>query len=176
MNSSGFTIRRSVALLFGSVLVGGSFFVSAAMASALQCCLVPPPLWFAFAAPIGLLVAGTSLIAFAASVLTVTPSTVLPPAPGEQITSLTQSLLRGSLAFLVATGCGLAVTGLIISSAFFYGCASAGSCTEVPIRANVLLAAANLCILGMGVLIASVVPLALLYFRRRSATPVAAPA
>jgi hypothetical protein len=171
MTDSGFTVGRSLALLFGSALVGGSFFVSAYMSSALQCCLVPPPLWLAFGVPIGFVVAGASLIAFAMSALTIRPSTVPLSIPSNPKVSVTQSVLGLSLTFLVILGCGLAVTGLIISSAFFYGCGSAGSCTEVPIRGDVLQAAANLCIVGVALLVVSVVPLGLLYLRRRALVP-----
>lgn len=171
MTSSGFTVGRSLAFLFGAALVGVSFFLSAGFAGLLQLGVTTSTLWWNLGLTITFLVAGAVLMAWAVSALTTLrptdPLTVPPPAR----TKASRAVLRMSSAFLIIVGSGLSVIGLIMSSALFYHCNSAGACIEYPVSANLLQTAVDLCVSGLAILATSVVPLLMIYLQRRSTVP-----
>lgn len=171
MKRPALDVRRAIGVLLGLALIGVGFFVAATAAGELQCCTIPPPLWLAFVFAVTPIVFGSIVLAVSLALLgaaLISNATPERTAWGQCRVDFAIAVSRNLLLLL---GSGLAIVGLLFSSAFFYGCGSAVSCQQVPIRPAELSAAANLCYAGIVLLVLAGVPQALVLIRRlRTAT------
>jgi hypothetical protein len=126
---------RKVRLLLplGVLFLGLSFFSAAGLADAGRA--AGEPSWGFLLLPIGFLAVGSILIAV-----------------GVTMGVARHPRMMGSTMFLIVTGAGMGIMALILSSAFFYGCAPSECSTDTPVPANNLSIAGGLGLVGLGIL------------------------
>ena len=175
MRSRNLGFRTFLLLLLGSVLWGASLFAAAVAANSSS--LVGLPDWWFLVVPITFIALGAGFVATG----TVLFSRWIRLSRSGESTSgrldVTHSWTLGALIFLMFAGAGAALTGLIGSSAFFFGCLSPCNAVEVPTDrlsafGDVAIAGLMLFAVGMaGFLVVILAP-----FRRGSVTSVEPPA
>jgi len=120
------------------------------------------PSWGFLVVPVCWLTAGSMLVSFAGALyqryLTLRPP--LPLSPSANGTPRT--VMFGVALCLIVLGVGLGVVALIVTSAFFYGCAPGECSTDTPIPAGNIAVAGNVGFIGVPLLVVGAVWFAVL--------------